>query len=71
MIAYEQSITPEQAARDAGAYDRVYNGDTETGAVLLGQSIGMISQIDSVNDIIEQIMKETEVIIRKNYSMLK
>jgi NAD(P)H-dependent flavin oxidoreductase YrpB (nitropropane dioxygenase family) len=71
MIAYEQSITPEQAARDAGAYDRVYNGDIDTGAVLLGQSIGIINQIESVNDIIERVMKETEAIIRKNYSMLK
>ena len=71
MIAYEKSITPEQLARDAGAYDRVYNGDTENGAVLLGQSIGIIDSIDDVNDIIERIMKEAETAIRNNHSMLK
>ena len=71
MIAYEKSLTLEQMAKDAGAYDRVYKGDTETGAVLLGQSIGIINSIDDVNDIIERIMKEAEAAIRKNYSMLK
>ncbi len=71
MIAYEQSISPEQRAHDLGAYDRVYNGDIETGAVLLGQSIGIIDSIDDVNDIIERIMKEAENAIRNNYSLLK
>jgi NAD(P)H-dependent flavin oxidoreductase YrpB (nitropropane dioxygenase family) len=71
MIAYEQSITPEQRVHDLGAYDRVYNGDTETGAVLLGQSIGIIDSIEDVNDIIERIIKEAEIAIKKNYSMIK
>lgn len=71
MVAYEESITPEQRAKDLGAYDRVYSGDMETGAVLLGQSIGIIDRIDGVNEIIERIMKDAENTIRKNASMLK
>ncbi|MFX0076742.1 MAG: NAD(P)H-dependent flavin oxidoreductase [Candidatus Hermodarchaeota archaeon] len=71
MIAYENSITPEQRVKDLGAYDRVYNGDTETGAVLLGQSIGIIDSIDDVNEIIERIIKQAEVVIKRNNSMLK
>jgi NAD(P)H-dependent flavin oxidoreductase YrpB (nitropropane dioxygenase family) len=71
MIAYEKSITLEQMQRDADAYDRVYKGDTTTGAVLLGQSIGIIDSIDDVNDIIERVMKEAKAAIRKNYSFLK
>lgn len=71
MIAYEKSLTLEQMAKDAGAYDRVYNGDTETGAVLLGQSIGIINSIESVNDIIETVIKDAEAVIRKNYAFLK
>ena len=71
MIAYEESITPEQRVKDLGAYDRVYNGDIETGAVLLGQSIGIIDSIDDVNEIIERIIKEAENVIRKNYSLIK
>ena len=71
MIAYEQSITPEQRVKDLGAYDRVYNGDTENGAVLLGQSIGIIDSIDDVNEIIERVMKDAETAIRNNYSKIK
>jgi len=71
MIAYEESITPEQRAKDLGAYDRVYSGDMETGAILLGQSIGIIDRIDGVNEIIERVMKDAESVIRKNASMLK
>ncbi len=71
MMAYEASITPEQRVKDLGAYDRVYTGDMETGAVLLGQSIGIIDSIDGVNDIIERVMKDAESAIRKNASMLK
>jgi NAD(P)H-dependent flavin oxidoreductase YrpB (nitropropane dioxygenase family) len=71
MIAYENSISPEQKAKDLGSYDRVYNGDITTGAVLLGQSIGIIDSIDDVNDIIERIIKKATDVIRKNNSLLK
>jgi len=71
MIAYEQSISPEQRAKDLGSYDRVYKGDIETGAVLLGQSIGIIDSIDDVNDIIERTVKQAENVIKRNNSMLK
>lgn len=71
MIAYENSISPEQRVKDLGAYDRVYNGDVTTGAVLLGQSIGVIDSIDDVNDIIGRTINTAEKIIRRNNSMLK
>ena len=71
MIAYENSISPEQRAKDMGAYDRVYNGDIDNGAVLLGQSIGIIDSIEDVNDIMERTMKNAETAIRRNSSMLK
>ena len=71
MIAYEKSITAEMMLKDATAYERVYNGDVENGAVLLGQSIGIINSIDDVNDIMERIIKEAEESIRSNYSSLK
>ena len=71
MIAYEKSLTLEQMAKDAGAYDRVYKGDTDTGAVLLGQSIGIIDSIDDVNDIITRVVKDAEAAIKANNSMIK
>jgi enoyl-[acyl-carrier protein] reductase II len=70
LLAYEKSITLEQMEKDSEAYDLVYDGDVNNGAVLLGQSIGIIDSIDSVNDIIEKVMKGAEAAIRKNYSFL-
>ena len=49
----------------------MYNGDVETGAVLLGQSIGIIDSIDDVNDIINRILKDAEAAIKRNNSLLK
>ncbi len=71
MLAYKPSITPEQQLKDLSSYDRVYNGDTTTGAVLLGQSIGIVDDIEDANDIIKRIIKNAENIIRKNNSMIK
>ena len=71
MIAYEKSITLEMMKKDSDAYERIYNGDTENGAVLLGQSIGIIKSIDDVNDIIERVIREAEIAIRSNSAMLK
>ena len=71
MIAYEKSLTIEQMTRDAGAYDRVYKGDTKTGAVLLGQSIGIIDSIDEISDIVKRVIKEAETAIKSNSSKLK
>ena len=71
MLEHEKNITMDDMLKELDAYERVYKGDTETGAVLLGQSIGIIDSIEDVNDIIESIIKQAEVIIRNNYSKLK
>ena len=70
MIAYEQSIPEEQRVKDLNAYDRVYDGDVTTAAVLLGQSIGIIDSIDDVHDIIKKIMNDAVSTIKNNHSML-
>jgi enoyl-[acyl-carrier protein] reductase II len=71
MIEREKHITMDDMIRDGRAYEKVYNGDVEHGAVLLGQSIGIIESIKDVPDIIEGIIKQAEIVIRKNASMLK
>ena len=71
MVEREKNITMDDMLKDAGAYVKVYEGDTEHGAVLLGQSIGIIDSIKDVNDIIEGIIKQAENVIRKNSAMLK
>jgi len=71
MVEREKHITMDDMIRDGRAYEKVYNGDIEHGAVLLGQSIGIIESIKDVPDIIEGIIKQAEIVIRKNASMLK
>ena len=70
MMAYEQSIPEEQRVKDLNSYDRVYDGDVTTAAVLLGQSIGIIDSIDDVHDIIKKIMNDAVSAIKNNHSML-
>ena len=71
MMAYEQSIPEEQRVKDLNSYDRVYDGDVTTAAVLLGQSIGIIDSIDDVHDIIKKIMNDAISAIKNNHSMLR
>ncbi len=71
MLEHEKNITMDDMLKELDAYERVYKGDTENGAVLLGQSIGIIDSIKDVNDIIESIIKQAEVAIKNNYSMIK
>lgn len=59
-MALEAQITPQMAMDDQKHYEMTYDGNIEDGAVLLGQSIGVISSIESVQDIINNIVKKAE-----------
>ncbi|GAG57598.1 unnamed protein product, partial [marine sediment metagenome] len=50
----------EELRKDAYAAFAAYKGDMDNGAVLLGQSIGLINQLESVSDIIETVIKDAE-----------
>ncbi|UCD01200.1 MAG: nitronate monooxygenase [Promethearchaeota archaeon] len=59
-MALEAQITPEMAMEDQKHYEMIYDGNIIDGAVLLGQSIGIINSIESVQDIINDIIKSAE-----------
>lgn len=59
-MASERKMTPEMLMEDQKHYEMTYEGDVQNGAVLLGQSIGIIDQISSVTSIIENIISEAE-----------
>ncbi|MFX1378394.1 MAG: NAD(P)H-dependent flavin oxidoreductase [Promethearchaeota archaeon] len=59
-MAQEAQITPEMAMEDQKHYEMTYKGNIEDGAVLLGQSIGLINSVDSVQDIIASIVRDAE-----------
>jgi len=59
-MAQEAQTSPVQALEQAKKYELAYNGNTEDGAVLVGQSIGIINSLESVPDLIENIVKKAE-----------
>ncbi|MHA1727729.1 MAG: NAD(P)H-dependent flavin oxidoreductase [Promethearchaeota archaeon] len=55
----------------ANAYLAAYRGDTDSGAVLLGQSIGIINSIEKVSDIINTIINDAETSMKKSVAYIK
>ncbi|MFW9999570.1 MAG: NAD(P)H-dependent flavin oxidoreductase [Candidatus Hodarchaeota archaeon] len=69
-LALEAQITPAMALEDQKFYEMTYDGNIADGAVLLGQSIGMINSIESVQDIIDDIVKGAEQKLKEANSYL-
>ena len=68
----QESATSLKEALEAGKkYDMAYDGNVEDGAVLLGQSIGIINSVEQTSDIIETIMKDAEKYIQKVSAYVK
>ncbi|MFX1533369.1 MAG: NAD(P)H-dependent flavin oxidoreductase [Promethearchaeota archaeon] len=70
-MALEASMDAEELIKTVRAYELAYEGNITDGAVLLGQSIGVIDSIESVSDIIEKIMKDAEAAIRKAANLIR
>ena len=59
-MALEAQITPKMVMEDQKHYEMTYEGNIDDGAVLLGQSIVLISSIDIVQDIVNNIVSDAE-----------
>jgi NAD(P)H-dependent flavin oxidoreductase YrpB (nitropropane dioxygenase family) len=55
----------------SNAYLAAYRGDVNSGAVLLGQSIGIIDKIESVSKIINDMVSEAETLIKNVAGSIK
>ncbi|MFW9989171.1 MAG: NAD(P)H-dependent flavin oxidoreductase [Candidatus Odinarchaeota archaeon] len=55
----------EELRKDTIAQYAVYEGDMDNGYILLGQSIGIVNQIDTIPDIIENVVKDAEKALKK------
>jgi len=78
LMAQEDAIrkmSPEEITKEllkvANAYLAAYRGDVDSGAVLLGQSIGLISSIEKSSDIINQIVSDAEKLLNKAAGYIK
>ena len=71
-IAQEQTMDAMALLDDNHHYELTYHGDVQNGAVLLGQSIGIIKDgIKPVPEIIEMIMQDAEASIKRIASQIE
>ena len=69
-VAQEQKMTLEQAIEDGKYYEMIYDGNIDDGAVLLGQSIGVINSVERVSDIINTIVSDAEKCLKNAHSLI-
>ncbi len=59
-LNHEQEMDLHALMEEAKAYESVYRGDVENGAVPAGQSVGLIESIVNVDDLLQSIEREAE-----------
>ncbi|MFX1337900.1 MAG: NAD(P)H-dependent flavin oxidoreductase [Promethearchaeota archaeon] len=70
-MAEEQGVSVEELIEDGKKYELAYQGNIKDGAVLLGQSIGIMNSIESVSDIINSIVSDAEKRLKNGASLVK
>ncbi len=70
-MAQESEFTQEDIIEEGKAYEASYTGDINSGAVLLGQSIGIIHSLENVKNIVEQIVQNAEKRLKEAHSLIK
>jgi len=70
-MAEEAAMSQEDIIAEGKAYEAAYTGDINSGAVLLGQSIGVIKSLESVSKIVEDIVQDAEKHLKNAYSFIK
>jgi NAD(P)H-dependent flavin oxidoreductase YrpB (nitropropane dioxygenase family) len=70
-MAQEAEMTTQDVIEEGKAYEAAYKGDIESGAVLLGQSIGIIDRIKEISEIINEIVEDAEKHLKKTQDLIK
>ena len=70
-MAAEAQMSQEDIIKEGKAYEAAYRGDINSGAVLLGQSIGLIENMKKVKVIVEDIVQDAEKRLKTAASYLK
>ena len=70
-MAEEAKMTQEDIINEGKAYEAAYKGDVNSGAVLLGQSIGLIDEMKKVKAIVEEIVQDAEKRLKTAAGYLK
>jgi NAD(P)H-dependent flavin oxidoreductase YrpB (nitropropane dioxygenase family) len=80
-IAEEQALSEKRSAmsreeleeewkKDFKKNYAIYEGDVQSGIVPLGQSIGVVKNIESVSDIIDKCVKDAEIALNKAHTYI-
>ncbi len=65
-IKHDQEIDHDAMVAELRAYEDIYtHGDTEHGAIPAGQTLGLINSVESVEDILSDIEKEAERMLKQ------
>ena len=70
-MAEEGAMSQADLIAEGKAYEAAYTGDTNSGAVLLGQSIGVIKSVESVKKIVEEIVQDAQKRLNNAYTLIK
>ncbi|MFX0041576.1 MAG: NAD(P)H-dependent flavin oxidoreductase [Candidatus Hodarchaeota archaeon] len=70
-IAKEEAMTLDDLIEEQKHYEEIYYGHVEDGATPLGQCCGVIDSIETVKDIIDDVISVAEKYIKNAYSMIK
>lgn len=70
-MAEEAQFTMQDIIDEGKAYEAAYTGDINSGAVLLGQSIGIINSLKSVKAIVEEIVGDAEKRLKTASNLIK
>ena len=70
-MAEESAMTEQDFIKEGMAYEAAYKGDVTSGAVLLGQSIGVIKSLENVKTIVDDIVGVAEKRLKNAYGFLK
>jgi NAD(P)H-dependent flavin oxidoreductase YrpB (nitropropane dioxygenase family) len=71
-MAEEKGMTLEKALEDGKFYEMIYDtGNIDDGAVLLGQSIGVINKIEPIADIIDSLVKVAEKCLKRGSTLVQ
>ncbi len=67
----EEKMSVDYFKKEQEQYELTYKGDVQNGAVLLGQSIGLMDTIKSLKDIFTEILEDAKKSLQHAHSMIQ
>lgn len=70
-ISQEEGFSVEELEKEMDRYELVYKGDVENGAVLVGQTVGLIDEPMEVEDILSTFTQKAEDLLKKSVEKIE